>query len=152
MTRPIADGRVCMQRSTRRLRVRHTTRYAYDQPIRRSVHKLHLRPVVDSKQTVLIHRLSVSPKVQVIEFEDVFGNWAQRFEVNEPYTELTVTADSQVEILDTDPFAFARLPIHPPSWPLVWMPWERTMLSPYLTPEELPDTQLRSCTTTECSS
>jgi transglutaminase-like putative cysteine protease len=45
--------------------------------------------------------------------------------------------------LDVDPFAFADLPIRPPSFPLVWMPWERTMLAPYLTPVELPDTQLQ---------
>jgi len=132
-----------MQPSTRRLRIRHTTRYHYDQPIRRSVHRLHLRPAADLRQNLVRHRLTITPRVPVIEYEDVFGNWSQRFELNEPYTELTITADSVVEIADTDPFAFASLPIHPPSWPLVWMPWERTMLAPYLTPLELPDTQLQ---------
>lgn len=132
-----------MPRPIRRLRIRHTTRYRYDQPIDRSVHRMHLRPVADSRQRVLAHRLTISPRVPVIEYEDVFGNWSQRFELREPYTELTVTADSRVEVVDTDPFGFARLPIRPPSWPLVWMPWERTMLAPYLTPPELPDTQLQ---------
>ena len=132
-----------MLRSTRRLRIRHTTRYTYDAPIERSVHRLHLRPMDDSRQNLLLYQLSVRPAVPVIEYEDVFGNWSQRFEVNEPYTELTVSAESLVELVDTDPFAFAKLPIRPPSWPLVWMPWEQKVLAPYLTPSELPDTQLQ---------
>jgi transglutaminase-like putative cysteine protease len=132
-----------MLRSTRRLRIRHTTRYTYDAPIERSVHRLHLRPIDDSRQNLLLYQLVVRPQVPVIEYEDVFGNWSQRFEVNEPYTELTVSAESLIELIDTDPFAFARLPIKPPSWPLVWMPWERTMLAAYLNPPELPDTQLQ---------
>ena len=132
-----------MLRSTRRLRIRHTTRYAYETPIPRSTHRLHLRPIDDWRQNLLLYQLTVRPHAPVIEFEDVFGNWSQRFEVAEPYTELTVTSESLVELVDTDPFAFARLPIRPPSWPLVWMPWERTMLAPYLNPPELPDTQLR---------
>jgi transglutaminase-like putative cysteine protease len=79
--------------------------------------------------------------VQVIEYEDVFGNWATRFEVAEPYTELTISAESTLEVLDVDPFGFARLPTRP-QFPMVWMPWEQTMLAPYLTSEELPETQL----------
>jgi transglutaminase-like putative cysteine protease len=76
-----------MLRSTRRLRIRHTTGYAYDKPIQRSVHRLHLRPVDDWRQNLLLYQLTIEPRVQVIEFEDVFGNWSQRFEVNEPYTD-----------------------------------------------------------------
>ena len=132
-----------MLRSTRRLRIRHTTHYTYDQPVERSVHRLHLRPIDDARQNLLLYQLVLDPRVPAIEFEDVFGNWSQRFELNEPYTELKITAESLIELVDIDPFAFARLPIRPPSWPLVWMPWERTMLAPYLTPDELPDTQLQ---------
>jgi transglutaminase-like putative cysteine protease len=132
-----------MFRSTRRLRIRHTTHYSYDQPIERSVHRLHLRPADDWRQNLLLYQLTVQPHVPVIEYEDVFGNWSQRFEMTGPYSELAITAESLVELVDVDPFAFARLPIRPPSWPLMWMPWERMMLAPYLTPDELPDTQLQ---------
>ena len=130
-----------MSRSIRRLRVRHVTRYAYDRPIARSAHRVHLRPIDDWKQTVAAHQLKVSPRVQELEYEDVFGNWTTRFDIIKPYKHLTITAESVVEVLDVDPFAFAALPIRP-SFPLVWMPWERTMLSPYLTPDELPETEL----------
>jgi transglutaminase-like putative cysteine protease len=133
-----------MIQPTRRLRIRHTNHYKYDAPVERSTHRLHLRPIEEWRQSLSSFQLSVTPDVPVIEFEDVFGNWAQRFEITEPYTDLIITAESEVELRDLDPFAFARLPIRPPSWPVAWMPWERTMLAPYLTPVELPDTQLQA--------
>jgi transglutaminase-like putative cysteine protease len=128
--------------TTRRLCVRHVTHYRYDRPIKRSTHRLHLRPIHDWKQTVLSHELTITPEVSVIEHEDVFGNCAARFEITQPYTELIICAESVVELHDVDPFAFARLPIRP-SFPLVWMPWQQKVLNPYLQPVELPDTQLQ---------
>ena len=70
-----------MLRTTRRLAIKHTTRYTYDQPVERSKHHLHLRPMEDWKQEVLSYRLKVTPEVQPVEYEDVFGNWATRFEI-----------------------------------------------------------------------
>lgn len=127
--------------ATRKLRVRHATYYHYDVPVERSLHRLHLCPANDWKQRVLDYRLTITPAVPVIEFEDVFGNWSARFEVNEPYTELAIIAESIVEQSDVDPFGFTRLPTRP-KLPVAWMPWEQTMLGPYLTPIELPETQL----------
>jgi transglutaminase-like putative cysteine protease len=127
--------------AVRRLAVRHTTRYWYDRPVQRSSHRLHLRPMQNGTQNVLDYRLTITPDVPAIEYEDVFGNRATRFEILKPYTELTIVAESTVELLDINPFAFASLPIRP-SFPLVWMPWEQKMLEPYLQPEELPETQL----------
>jgi transglutaminase-like putative cysteine protease len=139
---------------TRLLRVRHLTHYRYDRPIQHSSHHLHLRPMLHSshhlhlrpmldwKQRVLKHRLTITPEIPVVEYEDVFGNCAARFEITQPYTELVIHAESTVRLLDVDPFAFANLPIRL-SFPLVWMPWQQKMLSPYLQPVELPDTQLQ---------
>ncbi|MDB5334113.1 MAG: hypothetical protein JWP03_5264 [Phycisphaerales bacterium] len=129
----------------RKLSVRHTTRYTYDQPVLRSAHRVHLRPVIDDRQSVLEHTLDISVPVETMNYEDVFGNATTRFQITEPYTELTLTAKSVVQIKDRDPFAFARVPIRP-SFPLVWMPGERLMLTPYLLPTELPDTQLQEIT------
>jgi transglutaminase-like putative cysteine protease len=126
----------------RRLRVRHATTYRYDKPVQKSAHLLKLRPIDDARQRVRSYQLQVTPEVPTVEFEDVFGNWATRFEVTAPYTELRIEAVSDVELLDVDPFAFARVPIRP-TFPLAWMPWEQKMLQPYLTPQELPETQLR---------
>ena len=133
-----------MPRPTRRLRITHATRFGYAEPVRRSVHKVHLRPITDWKQTVLSHALVVDPPVRVTQSEDVFGNWLTRFEVAEPYRQLTIAATSDVEVLDVNPFAFmGDVPIRP-QFPLVWMPWEQTMLAPYLRPDELPDTQIQA--------
>ena len=126
----------------RHLAVKHITRYRYDSPIQRSKHIVHLRPIDDIDQRVQNYRLLIVPEVSIVEFEDVFGNWASRFEISQPYKELTVTAESTITLSGVDPFAFAHWPIRP-SIPLVWMPWEHMMLSPYLAPVELPETQLR---------
>jgi len=127
---------------SRCLTVRHITRFRYDQPIFHSRHCVHLRPIDDPFQNVVTYCLRTDPAVPIFEFEDVFGNWASRFEINQPYTELTVTAESTVALSRADPFAFTHAPIRP-SFPLVWMPWEHMMLSPYLAPVELPETHLR---------
>ncbi len=127
---------------TRLLSVRHATHYLYETPIRRSVHRVHHRPVHDGHQYVRNYRLAVVPEVPVIEYEDVFGNQAAHFAIERPYTELLIVAESVVELVDVNPFAFASLPIRP-SFPLVWMPWERLMLEPYLQPVELPELQLK---------
>ena len=125
----------------RRLRVEHRTVYSYDQPIERSFHRLHLRPISDAKQRVVTHELHLQPTAPVTHYEDVFGNATARFEINSPYTQFSVAADSVVELTDDDPFAFANMPIRP-TFPVSWMPWELTMLTPYLTSAELPETQI----------
>src|SRR5262245_16127936 len=128
---------------TRRLRVRHVTRYTYNRPVTRSTHRLHLKPITDWRQHVVDYKLTISQPTQVIEYEDVFGNPAARFELTSPFSELTVAAESTVDVTNVDPFSFASVPIRP-SFPLVWMPAERLMLGPYLQPDELPETQLQA--------
>jgi Bacterial transglutaminase-like N-terminal region len=50
-----------MSQAIRKLRVVHTTTYAYDRPVERSVHKLHLCPIHDWDQEVLSHTLAITP-------------------------------------------------------------------------------------------
>ena len=131
--------------TVRRLRVRHANHYEYDRSISRSVHRLQLRPVHDRRQTVISHDLQIDPTVQTHdyhEYEDVFGNWATRFEVSQPYSKLSIVAESIVELLDVDPFAFALFEKRP-TFPVNWMPWEVKMLTPYLASMELPETHLK---------
>jgi len=131
---------------SRKLKIRHTTTYRYDQPITRSSHRTHLRPIHDWKQTVRSYSLSIDPQPDgghATEFEDVFGNFAAYFDITTPYKQLVIDAQSEVQVLDVDPFDFVQSLKVRPTFPLVWMPWELKMLQPYLTPQELPDTQLK---------
>lgn len=123
------------------LRVVHRTTYRYTTAVERSVHRLRLVPVHDRKQTLLEHDLSVSVDGASRDYDDVFGNQARRMTIDRPYSELEIVARSTVRVLDTDPlrgFGVHRRS----SIPLVWMPWQRETLQPYLLPQELPDTQL----------
>lgn len=142
LTQTATEGNLSAAPVVRKLHVLHSTNYTYDQPVERSFHRLHLRPITDTKQRVISHQLQLNPYVAATEYQDVFGNATSRFEITDPYTEFNVTAESVVELVDDDPFAFANQPIRP-SFPLSWMPWELTMLTPYLASEELPESQMR---------
>jgi transglutaminase-like putative cysteine protease/predicted glutamine amidotransferase len=131
----------------KRFSVMHRTVYRYAQTVERSRHLLRLVPAHDRQQTLLEHSLvlkqdGVEIDARQTEFEDVFGNRARRFEFDRPFRELLVEARSKVEVHST------RTPGSRPLddrrvIPLVWMPWQREMMAPYLLPSELPETQLQ---------
>jgi transglutaminase-like putative cysteine protease len=133
--------------ATRRVHVKHTTEYVYDRDIERSAHRLHLRPIHDRLQHEISHRLRIETDAGVestddcVEYEDVFGNGTIVAEITRPYRRMSITAESVVELLDVDPFFFPAVRSRP-KFPVTWMPSERMMLAPYLTPVELPETQL----------
>jgi transglutaminase-like putative cysteine protease/predicted glutamine amidotransferase len=121
--------------------ITHRTVYRYAQPIERSQHVLRLTPYHDRLQTVRSHQLSVSVSAASRDYEDVFGNRVRRLIVESPFTELIIEAKSVVEVLDTDPLGFGPLKVSS-TIPLVWMPWQRQALDPFLLPPELPETEL----------
>jgi transglutaminase-like putative cysteine protease/predicted glutamine amidotransferase len=127
--------------SPMRLAITHRTSYVYAQTVERSTHLLRLVPVHDRLQTLLDSEVSVSVQGRCRDFDDVFGNRVRRVAIDTPYRELAIVARSRVELLDTNPLGFdlrrTRTTI-----PLVWMPWQRIMLEPFLLPPELPETQL----------
>lgn len=119
----------------------HTTVYKYTTPVERSTHMLRLVPMHDRLQRVTEHSLTMSVDGQVREYDDVFGNRVRRVLIDTPFRELKIEARSKVTLLDIDPLSFR--PLHArSSIPLVWMPWQRHMLDPYLLPPELPESQL----------
>jgi transglutaminase-like putative cysteine protease/predicted glutamine amidotransferase len=131
----------------KRFEVVHRTSYTYAHPVERSAHLFRLVPAHDRQQTVLQHKLVLQQDGREIEakqteFEDVFGNRARRVVIESPFTELVVEARSKVEVMDDARTSLK--PIYARSLiPLVWMPWQREMMAPYLLPAELPETQLR---------
>ena len=121
--------------------ITHRTVYRYPKAIERSKHVFRLTPVHDRLQTVRSHEINITVPNASRDYEDVFGNRVRRVIVESPYTELVIEAKSVVEVLDTDPLGFGSLRVKS-TIPLVWMPWQRQVLDPYLLPPELPETQL----------
>jgi transglutaminase-like putative cysteine protease len=126
---------------SRVLSVVHDTIYRYADAVRHSLHVYRLRPCHDLGQQVLAHHLDISVDGNRREYEDVFGNAVTRTELQTPYHELRITSRSIIALSPPRTpqlMAVARRS----SFPLVWMPWQRQMMTPYLLPAELPETQL----------
>ena len=135
--RTVRPGRAAVQRYD----VVHRTTYRYEKAVERSMHLLRLRPFHDELQAVKAFDLNISVDGSARDYEDVFGNQTRRVVVDTPFTELTVEARSSVEVLDTDPLSYRPLKSRT-TIPLVWMPWQRQVLQPFLLPEELPESEL----------
>jgi transglutaminase-like putative cysteine protease/predicted glutamine amidotransferase len=119
----------------------HRTVYKYAKPVERSTHLLRLAPMHDRLQTVRSHELTVSVPYQGRDYEDVFGNQVRRIAIESAFSEMEIVSRSVVEVHDVDLLGFG--PLHVSSTiPLVWMPWQRQVLDPYLLPPELADTEL----------
>ncbi|MGE5183897.1 MAG: class II glutamine amidotransferase [Acidobacteriota bacterium] len=119
----------------------HRTVYRYAKPIERSTHLLRLTPVHDHLQTVVSHTLDVSVPGQTRDFDDVFGNRVRRLSIDTPFSELAIEAKTTVTLHDVDPIGIGPLRVSQ-TIPLVWMPWQRQILDPFLLPPELPETEL----------
>lgn len=129
-------------KGTRLISFVHETLYTYDAPVERSTHLYRLRPVHDRAQQVIAQELSISSEDLRRDYEDVFGNLTTRTEVERPYEQMHILARAIVRVSD-----MAQRDLHSPvrrsTIPLVWMPWQRQMMLPYLLPPELPETQLQ---------
>ena len=129
----------------RRFEVKHTTEYQYENPVEHSTHFFRIQPTDDPIQEVVKSSLLISSPAEKILYEDVFGNQAIHCTINAPYDRLTVEATSQVKIFAAPPDDHS-LSRRQTSIPLVWMPWQRQMMMPYLLPTELPEPQLSELT------
>jgi len=80
-----------------RYRIRHVTRFAYEQPAYESHNEVRLRPRDSHGQRTLGFRLEIAPPAAVINYHDAFGNIVHAMSIHEPHPQLTVSADSLVE-------------------------------------------------------
>jgi transglutaminase-like putative cysteine protease/predicted glutamine amidotransferase len=123
----------------------HNTYYEYAKPVEHSTHTFRLQPTNDATQEVVSTQLVISSPNEEIKYEDVFGNQAIHYIINQPYTKLSVEATSRVKIYAAPPDNHS-LSRRQTSIPLTWMPWQRQMMMPYLLPPELPESQLTELT------
>ena len=125
--------------------ITHITEYSYSEPVEHSTHTFRLQPLEDPLQEVVQATFSISSAAEEIRYEDVFGNQSLHYSINQPYTKLTIQSTSRTKVFAAPPDDYS-LSHRRSSIPLVWMPWQRQMMTPYLLPPELPETQLRELT------
>lgn len=119
----------------------HTTQYGYASPVEHSTHQFRLCPVEDPLQEVVHSTLSVSVDGQIMKFEDVFGNSALHYSITQPYHSLSVICQSRVRLFESPPDDLSSS-LRQHYLPLSMMPWQTRMMDPYLTPLEMPETQI----------
>src|SRR5690348_789005 len=83
--------------SPMRYRIRHVTRFTYEQPASESHNEVRLQTRTSPRQRTLGFRLEITPPAGLIDYCDAFGNIVHAFSIHEPHPELTVCADSLIE-------------------------------------------------------
>lgn len=129
----------------RRYRIYHKTAYHYDNAVELSKHMIRLHPVQDRYQTVNEYSLKISVNGQYESFEDVFGNRVTTAKLEEDYNEMQIELEATVSVKEPPKKDFSVLHGRQ-RIPIVWMPWQRQMMMPFLLPPELPETQLSELT------
>lgn len=140
-TRAITRSKEGKPLGYRMFEIKHTTNYHYNDTVQHSTHDFRLQPIDDSNQEVIFTKLATSIPCEHIQFEDVFGNQVVQSVIDTPYNTLTIESTSQVKVFAKQPDDHS-VACRQASIPLVWMPWQRQMMMPYLLPTELPEPQL----------
>ncbi|SIQ52310.1 transglutaminase family protein [Marinobacterium stanieri] len=85
-------------------RIRHITRYAYDNPVSQCYNKAHLLPRNTPSQRCLDSRISIAPQANWLqEHTDYFGNRYCYFMLNEPHRSLEIDITSRIEVTPMQP-------------------------------------------------
>ena len=80
-----------------RLRVVHSTGYAYKSAVTASFNEARLTPRSDSRQNVILNRVETVPATRSYRYVDYWGTAVTAFDLHAPHTELEVTGSSVVE-------------------------------------------------------
>lgn len=87
-----------------RLRVVHSTGYAYKSAVTASFNEARLTPRSDSRQNVILNRVETVPATRSYRYVDYWGTAVTSFDLHAPHTELEVTSSSVVETdVDEEP-------------------------------------------------
>lgn len=84
-----------------RIRVAHTTRYAYDTPARSILQALRLTPQSHEGQHVAFWRIEADADVRLRPEHDMFGNIVHMLQAERPGLELGVRVEGEIETSDT---------------------------------------------------
>ncbi len=78
--------------------VRHTTTFRYDPAVRESIMEVRLQPRSDGDQRCLNFTLKIDPAASIMQYRDFSGNTVHHFDIAAAHTQVTVTAQSSVEV------------------------------------------------------
>lgn len=81
--------------------VRHTTIFRYDPAVRESIMEVRLQPRSEGEQRCLTFSLKVEPVANVMQYRDFTGNTVHHFDIAAAHTQVTVTAESSIEVHDS---------------------------------------------------
>lgn len=81
--------------------IRHLTRYRYTAPISESAMLVRMRPLTEGPQRCLEFTLETDPRTQITYYRDFLGNTVHNFNVPGRHVQLTLTAESLVELSET---------------------------------------------------
>ncbi|MCK8642446.1 transglutaminase family protein [Mycobacterium colombiense] len=88
-----------------RLRVVHTTGYAYQSPVTASYNEARLTPRSNTRQNVILNRVETIPATRSYRYIDHWGTAVTAFDLHAPHTDLTVMSSSVVETERAEPLA-----------------------------------------------
>ncbi|MCB1481324.1 MAG: transglutaminase family protein [Rhodobiaceae bacterium] len=84
------------------LKLRHSTRYTYDTPVRGIIQMLRLTPRPHDAQHILHWRIDVDQDATLKPSEDSFGNIVHTFWAEGPLESLTITVEGEVQTENTN--------------------------------------------------
>jgi len=88
-----------------RMRVIHTTGYAYQSPVTASYNEARLTPRSDTRQNVILNRVETIPASRSYRYIDYWGTAVTAFDLHAPHADLTVTSSSVIETERPEPAA-----------------------------------------------
>jgi len=79
--------------------IRHITRFRYSTPISESIMEVRIQPRTEGTQHCLDFRLVTSPRSHIMDYRGEQGNKVHHFDVPNRHTQLTINAQSLVELI-----------------------------------------------------
>jgi transglutaminase-like putative cysteine protease len=78
--------------------IRHLTKFRYSSAVSESLMEVRMSPRSEGLQRCLSFNLSVTPRARVQQYRDYLGNVIHHFDVPSPHRNLTVIAESMVDL------------------------------------------------------
>ena len=83
--------------------IRHLTRYRYNRPVWQSMMEVRMHPLSEVTQRCFTFRLQVNPRARIFTYQDHLGNQVHHFDLPQHHRELSIVADSLVNIEPPSP-------------------------------------------------